>query len=117
MIGDDSLGSRIADTGIALPECGGSFDYYKKYGYTCDSADTLSGILNTAVNEADHDGKKYIELKAPADITEEELLDMTVKIIKDHNGSRTASMTPAPYAEARIYDSGMPGVYTIQLYY
>ena len=117
MTSDETVSDRTVDTGITIPECGGSYDYFRKSGYLCEDAENLSGILNTAINEADHDGKKYFELKAPTTVTEEDLLGSIIEIIKEHNVSRTASMTPAPYAEARIYDSGMPGVYTVQLYY
>ena len=117
MVSDEVVADRAVDTGITLPECGGEFDYYRRYAYSCGDADSLGGVLNTAINNADHDGERFFELLAPPEITREEILDLTIDLIKDHNATRTASMTPAPYPEARIYPTGRAGAYTIELYY
>ena len=117
MVDDSVIADREIDTGISVPECGGAFDYYRRYGYLCGEGDSLGGVLNTAVNNADHDGERFIELLVPAEITEAEIIDLAVGLIKDHNATRTASMTPAPYPEARIYPTGRAGAYTIELYY
>ena len=117
MVSDEVVADRSVDTGITLPECGGEFDYYRRYAYSCGDADSLGGVLNTAINNADHDGERFFELLAPPEITREEILDLTIDLIKDHNATRTASMTPAPYPEARIYPTGRAGAYTIELYY